>query len=502
MKLSRRLDIGGRAAVALAAFGSWLWQFGLMGSEFSADSSLATVMALRPFATTSLYGWGGNRQGMLVPLATRALHLALGLPVHATTQLVVYLFAALGLFLAMGLLESWPLRVALAFFFAWPSYAMAQSLCNPMMYLPTAFLLAMGQICAFRAAARDPTPLRIAWAAMLAGGLLWAADNCVVLFPAELWITGVALFRAREEGTWKRAAAAVAGVALPAAIIMVGKFAVANQGEVWELVRPSLALSVAVHLAPQLRQLAPVLGGAGVYVLVIVLFGWAATELWFLRNGKINDVSSLALLGTVPLLGLIGTSFSRHFEVNLRMSRYLSWPVLIAIVGGCVALDRLFLRARSPVWAQVGAWAAMLTLGIGCWFTRFSGIGPERVLVWGVDFGGPESESHWRHKVQLVQDQGCQGVIGNHWDVYPLMALTEGRILASPVGPAPALLNSSLALETVRQKQVCRIRTQRPDPGPCQPTETYFGSKLRLRDEVSEKVDGQEVHLCRFEPES
>jgi hypothetical protein len=49
---------------------------------------------------------------------------------------------------------------------------------------------------------------------------------------------------------------------------------------------------------------------------------------------------------------------------------------------------------------------------------------------------------------------------------------------------------------------VCRVRTQRPDPGPCQPTETYFGSGLRLLDEVDEKVDEEQLHFCRFAPGS
>ena len=200
----RKADIGGRAGLALAVFASWSWRFGLMGSTFSADSALATVMALRPYAGTSLYMWGGTRQGMLVSLVTRALHLALGLSAHATAQVLVYFISALGLFLAMGLLTSWPLRIGLALFFAWPSGAMAESLCNPMFYLPTAFLLAIGEVYAVRAAAREPTPARIAaappWRSPPPPGDLpaWPRSSCSLrqcLRPWRASPTCVRIFR-------------------------------------------------------------------------------------------------------------------------------------------------------------------------------------------------------------------------------------------------------------------------------------------------------------------
>jgi hypothetical protein len=484
---TRRSDTAGRAVVAAAVFGSWLWQYGLMGSEFDADTSIATAVALRPVAATSLYVWGQNRQGMAVPLIAHALHAVLGVPTHETVQLLFYFIAALGLFFAMGLLDSWPFRLVLAVLFAWPSAAMAQSLCNKYL-LPAAFLLAIGQVFAFRAAARDPTPLRLAWAAMLAGFLFWIAENCLVLFPAELWVVALALFRSKGAGIWKKGAAALAGVALPAAIIAYGKHTMHAPG-VWGLVGPSRALSVAASLTPQLRDLVPALGGGGLYLVVVVSFVWAATELWLLHRGKLENVTALALLGTAPLLGLVGTSFSHHFEENLRLPRYLTWPALIAMVAGCLILDRLAARARRPAPAQAGAWALAMAMGIGSFLGRFPG-------------HGPELEAHWRHKLKVAETLGCQGVIGNHWDVYPFMDLSEGRILASPVGPAAGLVNSSLAFDTVRQHEVCRVRTQRPDPGPCQPTETYFGSGLRLLDEVDEKVDEEQLHFCRFAPGS
>ncbi len=485
---NRRVDAVARTVCAAAAFGSWLWHFGLMGSDFNADTAIPTAMALRPFTRTSLYYWGGNRTGMLIPIATRVLHVVLGVPAHATAQLLVYLVSALGLFLALGLLASWPVRVGLTLFFAWPSWAMAQSLCNPGYYLPASFMLAIAQVYAFRAAARAPTPLRIGWAAMLAGFVLWAADNAMVLFPAELWLVGAVLWRARGRGVVPFLTAALAGLAVPAAIIVAGKTAVASS-DVWKLISPAQALTTVVHLAPQLGQLVPALGGVGVYLLILALFAWGATELWALRGGEIKDVTPLALLGTAPLLGLIGMSSSRHFEVNLRLPRYLCWPALVAVVGGCLVLDWLLARERSLRVARSVAWAAALALGLGAFLGRYPG--PD-----------PQVEAHWRHKAQLALDRGCGGVIGDHWDVYPLMGLTEGRLLVTGIPPAAGILNQSLMRDALQKPEVCRLRSQRIDPGPCQPTETYYDHKLRLIDEVDEKVDDELVQLCRFAPES
>jgi hypothetical protein len=310
----------------------------------------------------------------------------------------------------------------------------------------------------------------------------------MVLFPAELWLVGMAVWHTRGRGVSRNVAAGLAGLAVPAAIIVAGKTAVASS-DVWTLLPPSKALPVTITLAPQLRDLVPALGGVGMYVLVLLLFVWAGAELWSLRGGELEDVTPLALLGTAPLLGLIGMSFSRHFEVNLRLPRYLCWPALVAVVGGCLVLDRLLARERSPRVARVVAWAAALALGLGAFLGRFTG--PD-----------PKVEAHWRHKAQLALDQGCQGVIGDHWDVYPLMGLTEGRLLVTGIPPAAGILNRSLAFDALEQKEVCRLRSQRIDPGPCQPTETYYDHKLRLLDEVREKVDGEDLDLCRFAPGS
>jgi hypothetical protein len=494
----RRIDIFGRVAIAFAVFAAWLGQFGLLGSDFSADTSLAAVMALRPFAATSLYVWGEGRQGMLVPLATRFLHLLLGLPALPTAQLLTYFCSAVALYLAMGMLESWPLRLALALFFGCPSVALAQSLCNPMYHLPLALLLSIGQVDAFRTAARDPGPLRIAWAAMLGGLLLWAAENCVVLFPAEVWIVGIGILR-EPRSTFRRAAAAAAGVALPAAIIVIGKSAVHSSG-IWDLVPPERAIHVAAGLAPQLNQLIPALGGAGMYLLIAGLSVLAIRRLWALRGRPLADVSPLAVLGSAPLLGLIGTSFSHHFEMNLRMSRYLAWPAVIAVIGGCLALGELLAGARSRAPIRRGPLAAALTFGALC-LLGHARSRVDKALVWGNDFGGPEPQIVWHDRVEFLSRQGCQGVIGNHWDVYPLMALTDGRILASPIPPGAGVLDERLAFETVRQQAVCRVQTSRPGPGACRSTETFFGESLRLQDEVRQEFGGQVMSVCRFKPE-
>src|SRR5271154_5989449 len=78
MKIKGR-ELAGRLALSAAVLGSWFWQYGLMGADFNADNSIAADMALRPFAATSLYVWGQNRQGMALSLIAHVLHL-LGLP--------------------------------------------------------------------------------------------------------------------------------------------------------------------------------------------------------------------------------------------------------------------------------------------------------------------------------------------------------------------------------------------------------------------------------------
>ncbi|MHB8419046.1 MAG: hypothetical protein ACYDCL_13290 [Myxococcales bacterium] len=459
-------------ALAALVLAIWYHRFGSLGPFYNSDAAVTGAMALRPFSRETFYFWGGQRQGSFVPWVASLLVLGLHLDAAVAGQLVGCLCSAAALGLFLSFLRWWPWKLALAAFFAFPQYRMAEMLCGQGSMMPATLLFLALELWSFERAYREPSPGRAAGTSLLLGLALWSGENVLPLVPLQL--AAVALRRGSPP--WKQRArtvgAAVLGFAPPAALIAIGKHTGKVLPEYLRTVTRHEAWENLVHLDWQLTKLLGTLSASETKALGVGL-ALAATAVLAL-GARRTAPRSPALAWAAPLAAAmtVETCFSYWYVFGGSRACYFTLPVALLVVAAAWSLDELTSLGAGA--ARFGARA--FAVPAACWlcvsFYRQGRKGDQDIELVRQ---GPA----WRERAAAAEKLGCKGLVGNYWDSYTYFTLSQGRIVAgAKEGDARV---EWLTREALRQPLVCAVPWW-STPG-CPPTLRQYGQELDLVDE-------------------
>jgi hypothetical protein len=339
----------------------------------------------------------------------------------------------------------------------------------------------------------------VALAAALAGFTLWAGENCGVFLPVEAAVVLVETLRAIRSGRLRRlgalSLAGLTGILPPTAVIVLGKHFSFRLREFYRFVPWRETLDNFTHLTQTFRGLAPLFGGL-LYPLAAMLAVLSLALFWRWVREFSSELDPLMVLGSAPLLTLIGVCASMWYLSNAHSSRYFDFGIQVALVALCLLLERASSQ-WSGIGGQITSASAALALAVGWVATAAPG---QPAAIKFFESGRIKyvrtTGQQWRAKTALALQAGCQGLIGDYWQSYPYLTLSQGAILATPHEKA-YVRSKPLAAEVVRQSVVCVVPWNSP-PGDCAPELTQFGAQLTLRDRFEGKADDEAVVFCRY----